>query len=117
MRPAAVLATEFELPSYSLPTHCHHLAQNNPNHFAYWIKIYYSASRRATMSRASISFRTRMISTDFRSKAANTFFTKGESVIFSLPEILAGGLGRAGGRFFGTPLACLDDLARNSNPK
>jgi hypothetical protein len=34
MQPAAVLATEFELPSYSLTTHCHHLAQNNPNHFA-----------------------------------------------------------------------------------
>jgi len=80
-------------------------------------KIVYSASRRAAMSRASISLCTRVISSDFRSMAANTLLTKGESVTLSFPAILAGGLGRAGGRFFGKPLACLDNLARNSNPK
>ena len=69
------------------------------------------------MSSASISLCTRVISSDFRSMAAVTFFPKGEPVILSFPAILAGGLGRAEGRFFGKPLACLDNLARNSNPK
>jgi hypothetical protein len=65
----------------------------------------------------SISLFTCVISSDFRSKAANTFVTKGESGIFSLAAVWAGGWGRAGGRLFGTPLACLDNFDRNSNPK
>ena len=58
------------------------------------------------MIRASISLRTRVISNNFRSKAANIFFTKAGSVIFTLSAILACGSGRAGGRFFGKPPVC-----------
>jgi hypothetical protein len=82
-----------------------------------WIRTIYSASRGAAMIRASISLRTRVISSNFRSKAADIFFSKARSVIFRLSAILAGGLGRAGGRFFGKPSACPCNLARNSNPK
>ena len=49
------------------------------------------------MIRASISLRTRVISNNFRSKAANIFFTKAGSVIFTLSAILACGSGRASG--------------------
>ena len=35
--------------------------------------------------------------------------------MFSLPAILAGGLGRAGGGFFGKPLACPGNIASRND--
>ena len=83
----------------------------------YWIGTVYSPSSGAAMIRASISLRTCAISSNFRSKTANILFTKAGSAIFTLSAILACGLGGAGGRFFGKPLTCPGNLARNSSPK
>ena len=88
-----------------------------PNFFSGPVAVIYSASRGAAMMRASISLRRRVISSNFRSKASDIFFTRAGSVIFRLSAILACDLGRAGSRFFGKPPVCPCNLARNSNPK